>query len=472
MTAGIYLHIPFCVKKCLYCDFISGTNSKETIENYINSMVNEIESTDIKQDVDSVFIGGGTPSSIPPEYIAKVVDCLRIKLGNRFLKDSEITIETNPKTISENALKIYHDAGINRISMGLQSCIDSELKSLGRIHTFKDFLDSYNIATRYFDNINIDLISGIPHQTMDSFKESLKKVGDLNPNHISVYSLIIEEGTPFYEMYGPKGKFKDSLPNEDIDREMYHFTKEYLSTLGYNRYEISNYAKENKESRHNLKYWKGNNYYGFGIAAASLVDNIRYKNTDNLKEYIDCRYNQALAQVEYLDSDSNETAEKRKISYLTLNWWMQTLLDRADRMSMASGLEARVPFCDYRLVQYMWNVPWEMKALHGREKGLLRYVVKDLLPIEIVERKKSPYPKTYNPTYLNAVKGILDKILKNPHAPIRNVLNENYIQEILHTNGIAFTRPWFGQLMTGPQLIAYICQVNMWLERYQPRIEI
>ena len=287
MTAGIYLHIPFCVKKCLYCDFISGTNSKETIENYINSMVNEIESTDIKQDVDSVFIGGGTPSSIPPEYIAKVVDCLRIKLGNRFLKDSEITIETNPKTISENALKIYHDAGINRISMGLQSCIDSELKSLGRIHTFKDFLDSYNIATRYFDNINIDLISGIPHQTMDSFKESLKKVGDLNPNHISVYSLIIEEGTPFYEMYGPKGKFKDSLPNEDIDREMYHFTKEYLSTLGYNRYEISNYAKENKESRHNLKYWKGNNYYGFGIAAASLVDNIRYKNTDNLKEYID-----------------------------------------------------------------------------------------------------------------------------------------------------------------------------------------
>ena len=287
MTAGIYLHIPFCVKKCLYCDFISGTNSKETIENYINSMVNEIESTDIKQDVDSVFIGGGTPSSIPPEYIAKVVDCLRIKLGNRFLKDSEITIETNPKTISENALKIYHDAGINRISMGLQSCIDSELKSLGRIHTFKDFLDSYNIATRYFDNINIDLISGIPHQTMDSFKESLKKVGDLNPNHISVYSLIIEEGTPFYEMYGPEGKFKDSLPNEDIDREMYHFTKEYLSTLGYNRYEISNYAKENKESRHNLKYWKGNNYYGFGIAAASLVDNTRYKNTDNLKEYID-----------------------------------------------------------------------------------------------------------------------------------------------------------------------------------------
>ena len=151
---------------------------------------------------------------------------------------------------------------------------------------------------------------------------------------------------------------------------------------------------------------------------------------------------------------------------------MQTLLDRSDRMSMASGLEVRVPFCDYRLVQYMWNVPWEMKALDGREKGLLRYVVKDLLPKEIVERKKSPYPKTFNPTYLRAVKSMLQNILNNPNAPIKQVLNENYIREILETNGSAFSRPWFGQLMTGPQLIAYLCQVNMWLERYHPNIEI
>lgn len=151
---------------------------------------------------------------------------------------------------------------------------------------------------------------------------------------------------------------------------------------------------------------------------------------------------------------------------------MQTLLDRSDRMSMASGLEVRVPFCDYRLVQYMWNVPCEMKALDGREKGLLRYVVKDLLPKEIVERKKSPYPKTFNPTYLRAVKSILQNILNNPNAPIKQVLNENYIREILETNGSAFSRPWFGQLMTGPQLIAYLCQVNMWLERYHPNIEI
>ena len=192
----------------------------------------------------------------------------------------------------------------------------------------------------------------------------------------------------------------------------------------------------------------------------------------DLKEYVDCRYNQALNQIDFIESDSADTTEKRKISYLTLNWWMQTLLDRSDRMSMASGLEVRVPFCDYRLVQYMWNVPWEMKALDGREKGLLRYVVKDLLPKEIVERKKSPYPKTFNPTYLRAVKSILQNILNNPNAPIKKVLNENYIREILETNGSAFSRPWFGQLMTGPQLIAYLCQVNMWLERYHPNIEI
>ena len=139
---------------------------------------------------------------------------------------------------------------------------------------------------------------------------------------------------------------------------------------------------------------------------------------------------------------------------------------------MYNGLELRVPFCDYRLVQYLWNIPWEIKALNGREKGLLRYIVKDLLPSEIVERKKSPYPKTHNPTYLNAVKAKLTKIIENPNAPIYDLLNKNYIKEILETDGKAFTRPWFGQLMTGPQLMAYLCQVNMWLEKYQPKIII
>ncbi len=192
----------------------------------------------------------------------------------------------------------------------------------------------------------------------------------------------------------------------------------------------------------------------------------------NLKEYIDFRYNESLNKVDLLDSDSKETNEKKKISYLTLNWFMQTLLDRSDRMAMYNGFEIRVPFCDYRLAEYLWNIPWEMKALKGREKGLLRYISKDFLPSEIVDRKKSPYPKTHNPTYLKKVKEMLTKIMEDKNAPINNLLNREYILDILNTDGKSFTRPWFGQLMTGPQLMAYLCQVNMWLERYEPKIEI
>ena len=192
----------------------------------------------------------------------------------------------------------------------------------------------------------------------------------------------------------------------------------------------------------------------------------------NLKEYVDIRYKQTLDKIEFLDIDSEETREKRKISYLTMYWFMQTLLDRTDRASMYNGLEVRVTFCDYRLVEYLWNIPWELKSLNGREKGLLRYIVKDILPSEIVNRKKSPYPKTHNPNYLEKVKNMLINIMNNKNAPIKMLLNEKYINEIIDTNGKSFSRPWFGQLMTGPQLMAYLCQVNMWLEKYEPRIEL
>ena len=195
-------------------------------------------------------------------------------------------------------------------------------------------------------------------------------------------------------------------------------------------------------------------------------------NKINLKEYIDYRYQESLSEVEILDSDSPETAEKRKISHLTLNWFMQTLLDRSDRMAMYNGFELRVPFCDYRLAQYVWNIPWEWKALKGREKGLLRYICKDFLPEDIIYRKKSPYPKTHNPTYLAKVKQMLTKIMEDKNAPINDLLNHDYILEIVNTDGKAFSRPWFGQLMVGPQLMAYLCQVNMWLEKYQPKIEL
>lgn len=192
----------------------------------------------------------------------------------------------------------------------------------------------------------------------------------------------------------------------------------------------------------------------------------------NLREYIDYRYEESLNEVKILDVDTPETAEKRKIFHLNFNWFMQTLLDRSDKMGMYNGLELRVPFCDHRLVQYVWNIPWETKALNGREKGLLRYIVKDLLPEEIINRKKSPYPKTHNPNYLEKVKDILSEILENENAPIKKLLNEEHLIEILNTNGESFKRPWFGQLMTGPQLMAYLCQVNMWLEEYNPKIEL
>ena len=200
--------------------------------------------------------------------------------------------------------------------------------------------------------------------------------------------------------------------------------------------------------------------------------NPEIENKINLKEYIDYRYNESLKEVELLDTDTFATKEKRKITHLTINWFMQTLLIRAERMGMYNGFELRVPFCDYRLAEYVWNIPWEMKALNGREKGLLRHIMKDELPKEIGERKKSPYPKTWNPTYLAKVKEMLTKITEDENAPINYLLNREDILEILNTDGKSFTRPWFGQLMTGPQLMAYLCQVNMWLERYKPEIDL
>ena len=192
----------------------------------------------------------------------------------------------------------------------------------------------------------------------------------------------------------------------------------------------------------------------------------------DLKEYVQTEYKNSIDKVKYLEWDSKETILHRKLIYLTSNWFMQTLLDRTDRASMYNGFEARVPFCDYRIVEYLWNIPWEMKAYKGREKGLLRYVMEDLLPEEIIYRKKSPYPKTHNPNYLQIVKKELTKIMNNPNSRINELLNKEYIWSIINTDGKAFSRPWFGQLMTGPQLMAYLCQVNLWLEKYEIEINI
>lgn len=289
MSAGIYIHIPFCKRKCLYCDFISGCGNTDLYQKYQKSLLGEIEQTKINQRVDTIFFGGGTPSIYPVKYINQILKQIRQKecMDNE-TKNIEITIEANPGTLTEEKLQGYHDIGINRISIGLQSANNNELLKLGRIHTYEEFLASYeNARNSGFTNINIDIMSAIPGQTMKSYQDTLKKVVELNPEHISAYSLIVEENTPFYKMYAKGAEHEKELPDEETERAMYYFTKEFLREKGYARYEISNYAKKGFECKHNKKYWERSDYYGFGVAASSLVGNLRYTNTMDLDDYIE-----------------------------------------------------------------------------------------------------------------------------------------------------------------------------------------
>lgn len=332
MAAGIYIHIPFCVRKCLYCDFVSGVGSKEKMESYQNALLKEIESTVINETVDSVFFGGGTPSVYPVEYIEEIMTLLYKNFNiiensmigsipgraNAVNNLAEITIECNPGTLDTDKLYRYKKAGINRLSIGLQSSSDDELKILGRIHTYEEFEHSFIMAREAgFTNINIDIMSAIPNQSLSSYKNTLKKVINLNPEHISAYSLIIEEGTDFYSKYGEGKKGESELPDEDTDREMYHFTKEFLRENGYERYEISNYAKEGKECRHNLKYWSRDNYYGFGISASSFKDNVRYTNINDIDKYInvmECIEKSADIETDMLNEFIRESQEEIDIN--------------------------------------------------------------------------------------------------------------------------------------------------------------
>ena len=284
----LYIHIPFCIRKCNYCDFLSFSCDEEGIEKYVSTLVEEIrcKARDYKDDViTSVFIGGGTPSILSAKQIESIMNAL--KNNYTFSDDCEITIESNPGTLTEEKLLAYKNSGISRLSIGLQSADDDELKLLGRIHDYQTFVDNYNLARKLgFDNINVDLISAIPGGSIEKFIESLLKVVELNPEHISVYSLIIEEGTPFYINYGEGGPLEDTLISEDDDREIYHLTKTLLAEAGYNQYEISNYSKVGKECQHNIGYWIRKNYVGFGLGASSLYDNVRYKNASDINEYL------------------------------------------------------------------------------------------------------------------------------------------------------------------------------------------
>ena len=283
----LYIHIPFCVRKCLYCDFLSFAADDKTKEKYIEALCTElmfIGKERCQTSLSSVFIGGGTPSVLPAELIVRVMEC--VKENFTLDSDAEVTIECNPGTVDKEKLKAYFGCGINRISFGLQSVHDEELKKLGRIHTFDDFLKSYEAAVNAgFTNINVDLMSDIPGQNVDSWTETLKTICELKPApvHISAYSLIVEEGTPFADM-AEEGKL--DIPDEDTDREMYHMTSKILSEYGYERYEISNYAKPGHECRHNLGYWTGAEYYGAGLGAASYYGGCRFTNTPDMPVYM------------------------------------------------------------------------------------------------------------------------------------------------------------------------------------------
>ena len=288
----LYIHIPFCVKKCAYCDFLSGPQDEETIEQYVVSLLDEIPAHGAKKEfvsshgVTSIFLGGGTPSILNASQIQRIFATL--KTSFKISQETEITIEANPGTVTREKLETYRTCGINRISFGLQSVNNDEPKLLGRIHTYEEFLESFRLAREYgFDNINVDLISAIPKQTVASWEETLQKVIALQPEHISAYSLIVEEGTPFAKIYGEDCPGERDLPSEEEERAIYYRTEELLNTAGYHRYEISNYAKVGKECKHNLGYWERKEYLGIGLGAASLIGNTRYSNTTDLTYYIE-----------------------------------------------------------------------------------------------------------------------------------------------------------------------------------------
>ena len=284
----IYIHIPFCISKCKYCDFKSAPSCPKERSDYVESLCEKIRSYEEfakAYRVVSIFVGGGTPSILEAEQMKEIFNS--IKETFKLTCDAEITVEMNPGTVTSEKLITYRECGVNRLSIGLQSVNNHELKALGRIHTYEEFLETYQMAREAgFGNINIDLISAIPHQTVESWRESLEKVVELNPEHISAYSLIIEEGTPFYERYG-EGKHDEELPSEEDERQMYYDTREILSSYGYERYEISNYAKPGYECRHNLGYWERCEYLGIGVGAASLIGNQRWSQGDDLNESLE-----------------------------------------------------------------------------------------------------------------------------------------------------------------------------------------
>ena len=339
----LYIHIPFCVKKCNYCDFLSVPAGADVRRSYVDSLLEEIRRQGIfcrNDQVLSVFIGGGTPSLLAGVQILEIMEAVQESFPLK--KDAEITLECNPGTLTGEKLSFYRSAGVNRLSLGLQSVDDRQLHRLGRIHTYKDFLESFDLARKKgFSNINVDLMSALPGQTPVDWAYTLKKVTELQPEHISAYSLIVEEGTPFYEQYGEdelrreRGEPPLVLPTEEDEREMYDMTREILESRGYFRYEISNYALAGRECRHNIGYWTLTPYLGLGLGSSSFLENVRFSNTKDLDAYLSGEFANLpdiLSGAFEPEGEQTDWKEKLDVSYLDKRQQMEEFMFLGLRM--------------------------------------------------------------------------------------------------------------------------------------------
>ncbi|MDE7322899.1 MAG: radical SAM family heme chaperone HemW [Lachnospiraceae bacterium] len=368
---GVYIHIPFCVKKCVYCDFLSKPATQQRQLEYMGALRREIQCESFRYAdyrVKTIFFGGGTPSILEAAVIESVLDCLRqnYKIDN----DVEITLEMNPGTADKDKLIWLKKAGINRLSIGLQSADNAELMLLGRIHTYEDFIETYNQAREAgFENINIDLISALPGQNMESWIRTLEKVTNLQPEHISAYSLIIEAGTVLYDRldkYPP-------VPDEDVDRRMYQMTKQVLAENAYHRYEISNYAKSGYACRHNNIYWQRGvahitNYVGFGLGASSLFENVRWKNTEKMENYLRVFAERGLSNANGKIDEKNYLKEyvKEDIQELSKNDQMEEFMFLGLRMMQGVSKQ-----------EFVRSFDSEMDAVYG--EVLQKWIKKGML---------------------------------------------------------------------------------------------
>ena len=305
---SLYIHIPFCAQKCLYCDFPSFARKDHLRKAYIEALNKEIINLREKHnnlEINTIFIGGGTPSVLESNEL----ECLLKEIAKlNMAKDIEYSMECNPGNLTEEKLEVMKKYGVNRISMGLQAKQDNLLKGLGRIHNYKTFKENFLLAKKVgFNNINVDLMFGLPNQRLNEWEETLREIISLDPAHISAYSLIIEEGTAFYNLY-ENDKLK--LPTEEEERKMYHLAKKILEENGFNQYEISNYAKDGKECGHNLAYWNMDNWIGVGSAAASYINGKRIKNISSVEEYINSINEKGEAVEEIINNSKNDNMEE------------------------------------------------------------------------------------------------------------------------------------------------------------------